>query len=393
MIELYYIEDIFLEFMKIANTNGVHIQHYDRSAAYSFFDNINKGNVLTENQGKYILKILFKYRNVMKPYFDYEDKLENPIWKNPFRIVDNTKSIWLENDETNMFWICMKFSYQFKETFDEEFTYSRDHRGKNVWDNERKIRKLKFYEYNPIQIYEFAKTNGFEISDNFMEAINTVEEIWQNAEEIEPRSEVSNNEVTLVNATEDAVKYFDENKNGNIGNDLFLAKSMGYHFKQTSKTTIEKIASSTNNTFWIKSQKEFVELAYQLNGKIAIILDRTEEILPWIKNLASILDECGYDKSDFRVCFRASNKDDPEFNTWVNKNKFGGKIDTAKFLIFQYKAAKWLFNKENDVIIIASNELMPSTNTQTRAMFQTHPCVVYIGEYKPTKKEDNIIEL
>ena len=186
---------------------------------------------------------------------------------------------------------------------------------------------------------------------------------------------------------------FLENRTDSIEQNLFLAKSMGYILDKNPTNNVEAIASSSSNTFWIKTQEDFLTLAYQTPGKIAIILDRSSQSLPWIKELSETIEKCGFDKKDFRVCFRASNEIDPDFNKWVSKNNFGGKIDTAKFLIFQHKPAKWLFNGENDVIIVASNELLPSTNSTTKAMFNNHPCVVYIGEYKPTKQKDNIIEL
>ena len=389
----YYIEDIFIEFVDISSMHGVPLQYQDRSAAHSFYQNIQQGNHFTENQAKYVIKILYKYRNVMKEYLDYEDRLELPQWKNPFRVIDLSLKVWVEHDG-DLPWICFKFPFQIKELFDEEFKlWNNFGKSRSVWDKERKIRKLQLYDFNLIQIYEFVKTNNFEIDDSFMDAMAAIEEIWQSSESVSKRCQINEGVVSLVNAGEDAINYFNEHKTAVVSHDLLLAKNMGYLLNKNPTTPIEKIASSPTNTFWVKSQKEFIELAYETSGKIAIILDRSHDSVSWIKELASVVDQYGYSKNDFRVCFRTSNEIDPDFNKWVSKNNFGGKIDTAKFLIFQHKPAKWLFNGENDVIIIASNELLPSTNSTTKAMFNNHPCVVYIGEYKPTKQKDNIIEL
>ena len=389
----YYIEDIFIEFVDISSMQGVPLQYQDRSAAHSFYQNIQQGNHFTENQAKYVIKILYKYRNVMKEYLDYEDRLELPQWKNPFRVIDLSLKVWVEHDG-DLPWICFKFPFQIKELFDEEFKlWNNFGKSRSVWDRERKIRKLQLYDFNLIQIYEFVKTNNFEIDDSFMEAMSAVEEIWQNSHAFLKKCSITENGVELINATEDAKTYFLENRTDSIEQNLFLAKNMGYILDKNPTNNVEVIASSSSNTFWIKTQEDFLTLAYQTPGKIAIILDRSSQSLPWIKELAETIEKCGFDKKDFRVCFRASNEIDPDFNKWVSKNNFGGKIDTAKFLIFQHKPAKWLFNGENDVIIVASNELLPSTNSTTKAMFNNHPCVVYIGEYKPTKQKDNIVEL
>ena len=389
----YYIEDIFIEFVDLCSMNSVPLQYQDRSAAHSFYQNIQQGNNFTENQAKYVIKILYKYRNVMKEYLDYEDRLELPQWKNPFRVIDLSMKVWVEHDG-DLPWICFKFPFQIKELFDEEFKlWNNFGKSRSVWDKERKIRKLQLYDFNLIQIYEFVKTNNFEIEDSFMEAMSAVEEIWQNSHAFLKKCSITETGVKLINATEDAKTYFLENRTDSIEQNLFLAKSMGYILDKNPTNNVEAIASSSSNTFWIKTQEDFLTLAYQTPGKIAIILDRSSQSLPWIKELSETIEKCGFDKKDFRVCFRASNEIDPDFNKWVSQNKFGGKIDTAKFLIFQHKPAKWLFNGENDVIIVASNELLPSTNSTTKAMFNNHPCVVYIGEYKPTKQKDNIVEL
>ena len=390
MENLYYIEDIFCEFMSTVSQGAIGLQHYDRKAAFSFYTTISNGQALTENQAKYVLKILFKYRNVAKVFFDYEDKLDTPMWKQSFRVVDNSKKIWIEQDENNQIWICLKFPYAFKDTFDTELEYIPK---ASFWNAERKIRTLKFYQHNVIQLYEWAKEHGFELSDEFMKAVTEVEEIWQNSEHYEMQSDVIGGEVFLINADDDAQNYFDNKKTGVTQKDLYLAKSMGFNYVNKPKTKIEKIAKSSSNLFWVKSQLEFLQLAYQIDGKVAIILDRNDDAMVWVKDLANLLDQSDYDRNDFRVCFRTSNKVDPEFNKWVTDNQFGGKIESAKFLIFLHKPAKWLFNSENDVIMYATNEILPSTNSHSRALYQSHPCVVYVGGIKPVEKEEEIIEL
>jgi len=390
----FYIEDIFLEFMTYVDHNTFRMQYQDRSAAYSFYTTIINNGDLTQNQGNYILKILYKYRNVVKPHMEYETELENPNWKKPFRVIDNTKSIWIEEDNDKALWVCLKFPYQFKDTFDVEFKGWQDFYGsKSVWDRERKLRKLYLYDFNIIQINEFVKEQGFEIDETFSEAVSSVEEIWQNSETLQKRSVIENG-VVLKNAPEDALEYFESKKTGNVANDLFLAKSMGYLLDKNPHTIVEKIAATNSNSFWIKTNKEFLELCYSVEGKICIILDRTSDSLNWIKSLAESIDQYGFERTDFRVCFRTSNTNDADFNKWVSENKFGGKIKDAKFLIFQHKPAKWLFKDKSDVIIYASNNLYPGTNSTARALIQYHPCVIFVGDIQPTNsKENTVVEL
>jgi len=394
MKNLIYIEDIFSHLFEQMRSHGVGMQPHDRSAAVSFYNSITTGKDLTQNQGNYILKLLKKYVNVSKPFFDYSYAIETPQWKKPFRVIDKSKKVWVEQKSQNFPYICLKFPFQLKDEFDREILESGPYKKKNFWDAESKTRKLLLYDFNIVEVYEFCKKQDFEIDHTFIECMDRIEEIWQTQDQYKKTSDINNDRVILNNADEDSLQYFSKYHLNNLDDDLMLAKSMGYIYQSTPKNYIEKIASSTTNTFHVGSVKDFLNICYKLNGKIVLMLDRASDPLIWMKELALHIDNEGYDRNDFRVCFRSNNKDDPEFNKWVSENQFGGKIATAKFLIFRHKPAKWLFKDENDVIIIATNSLYPSTSTMTRHLINGHPCVMYVGDIKPVKdKEKEIVHL
>jgi hypothetical protein len=242
-------------------------------------------------------------------------------------------------------------------------------------------------------VFDFCKERDFEIDESFMEALSNVEEIWQNQKFHQRRSVIENNQVFLRNAPEDALDYFNSHKSNKVSADLILAKNMGYIYNEKPNNVFEKIASNKGNRFFARDIEQFLQLSYGVEGKILLILERSERAEDWIRHLAFEIEKLGYDRTDFRVCFRSSNKENPDFNKWVNQSGFGGKIQDAKFLIFQQKPAKWLFKDVNDVIIVATNELLPGMNSTARAMFNNHPCVVFIGEYKPVKDKEDIVEL
>lgn len=369
------------------------MQPNDRSAAVSFYTSLNSNIQLTENQAKYILRILTKYRNTCQPYYDFIIHLEQPLWKNSFRIIDQSKKVWVEQDGREI-WMCFKFPFQLKEEFDREIASQQGWASNSsVWDKERKIRKLKFYSYNIISIFDFCKLKNFDIDESFMEALSNVEEIWQEQKIYQRGSFIREGQVLLKNAPADALDYFINHKSNKISADLILAKNMGYLYDKLPNSVFEKIASTNTNRFFAKDIEQFLEIAYGVEGKILLILERSELAEDWIRHLAFEIEKLGYNKTDFRVCFRSSNKENPDFNKWVNQNGFGGKIQDAKFLIFQQKPAKWLFKDVNDVIIVATNELLPGINSTARAMFNNHPCVIFIGEYKPVKDKEDIVEL
>jgi len=99
MLSPEYIEDIFVKFFDAVIHSSVSMQTQDSSAALSFYNCIQNGTQLTENQGRFILKILDKYKNISAINgYDYKELIKDPKWKSTFRVLDLTKKISVEKD-------------------------------------------------------------------------------------------------------------------------------------------------------------------------------------------------------------------------------------------------------------------------------------------------------
>jgi len=368
------------------------VQSQDSSAIQSFYDVLISGTQLTEAQASYILKILHKYKNLAAIRgFDYSVGLDAPKWKNSFRILDTEKRIFVETDSNGAIWVCLKFPFALKKAFEDTL---QNVKTASVWDPELKVRKVNLYNCNLVQIGEFVQEHGFNIDDSFLTILGQIEEIWANQSKIIPSSTISNNAVTLVNASEDATTYWNANRTGRLENDLLLAKSMGFLLDKKAETVIERIAATKPNQYWVKDNSELLALCNQIDGKVCIILDRVGNTTAWLKGFAESIDSCGIDRNTVKVCFRAEKNDSSDLNEWVRENGFGGNIADGKFLIFNHKPAKWLFKETESVKILVSNNLYPSTNAITRDWFNSHPLVIYVGTIKPSEQRNkNIVEL
>jgi hypothetical protein len=392
MASSVYIEDIFVEFAEYVDSNKISINPQDVSAIHSFYNHIINNSSLTQSQGNLLIKFLHKYQpQAIRINFDYTIFLSDPQWRMPFRFIDLGKRVWVENDEDKITWVCLKFPYQLKKEFDDEFGDNTVH---SIWDSESRVRKLILYRYNLIHVYEFAKKHNFEIDDTFLVAVGDVEEIWQNQDDILPSSDLIADWITLFNNSEETESWWWEHKTGCYENDLLLAKSMGYPYVGKPHSIIEKIAAAKENVFWLKDTVEFLNICNQIQGKVCILLDRAGKSLDWLEQFDLALVQSSLPRDTVRVCFRADKEQGPELNQWIKDHGFGGKIDGAKVLIFNHKPAKWLFKEQESVKIIASNNIYSPTNTISRDWFNSHPCVIYIGDIKPTmSKDQKIVEL
>lgn len=390
-----FAENIFLEFYNLVALNRINVQYQDVSPIQSFKSKIDDQSALTKNQANYILKILEKYKNLSaQAGLDYIDILNDLEWRMPFRVLDLSKSIYVEKNSNGRISVCLKFPYQLKKEFDEEINNSKVQSQSNKWDPDEKVRRLDLYDFNLISLYEFANKHNFEIDESFMSVLADVEEIWQNSEEILPYSEITDTGVQLKNASEEIIEWWENYHTETLETDLLVAKSMGFLLRKNPENFIEKIASSSENAFWAKDKDQFFEIYKKISGKVCIILDRTSNTLNWLQDFVNAADKNGVSRDEIKVCFRETKESKSGINDWIKLAGVGGKVETGKILIFESKPAKWLFKGEQDVKILVTNNIYPPTNTLARDWFSSHPCVIYLGETKPTEpRGQKIVEL
>jgi hypothetical protein len=387
MVPYQYTEDIFLEFYNLMVRHDFALTGQDQSATYNFYSLISNGSLLTQSQAGLIIKILKKHKVIAQKYnFDYTDQIENPVWKNEFRILDLTKKIFVEQDESGELLIFLKFPFSMKEVFDREFSTEKDHFGHSKWNQEKKLREVKFSEINVVALYEFLQKHHFDIEDSFLEAVELVEDIWANQEDFLPRSTIFENQLVLINSNEYADAYFEKNSTGDIYHDMLLAKSMQFPLTLVSKSQelVEKIASSSNNVFWINSNEKLFDVYKKIDGKICIVLDRASHNQQWLENFIKDSEKCQISRSDIRICFRESKESNSGLNQWIKDNGLGGPVEDGKIFIFEHKPSKWLFKDNIDVKIVVTNNLYINPNTYVNDWMSSHPCVIYLGEIKPT---------
>jgi hypothetical protein len=394
MLPSEFAEDIFTEFYHWVSQQKISIQGQDFSPISSFHEKIINDSELTKNQANFLIKLLEKYKTMSAMAgFDYRSQLQDIKWRKEFRVLDLSKKIYVELRE-NKLEICLKFPYQLKKEFEDEIERRETLHAHSFWDANDKVRRLDFYHYNLIALYEFVCKHNFEIDDTFMNVLSDVEEIWQNSEDAVPYSELGTYGVQLKNASDETLEWWQSNKAGSISKDLLLSKSMGFLYQEKPRNLVEKIAASQENSFWIKTNQEFFQLAKSCPGKICVLLDRSSATLPWLQSFVADAEKSGVSREEIKVCFRDNKESTTGLNDWIKIAGVGGKVETGRILIFESKPAKWLFKADNDVTLLVTNNIFPPTNTMARDWFMCHPCVIYLGDTRPTEtKGQKIVEL
>lgn len=395
MLNSEYAEDLFVKFYFLVATQKFSVQGQDFSPICSFYEKISSNESLTKNQANFLVKLLEKYKNICATNgLDYRANLSDLKFKNEFRVLDLSKKVYVENRNGKLE-ICLKFPYQLKDVFDKEINVNLPNSERvSHWDPQDKVRRLSLYDFNLIAIYEFAVRHNFEIDDTFMNVVSEIEEIWQNADEVSRYSDIEVDKVVLRNANNETLEWWENNKSGIVSQDLLLAKSMGFFYHGKPLTYTEKMSSHLENMFWIKTNEEFFKLTNCFTDKIVIILDRTSKTLPWLQEFVAAADKFSKLRNEIRVCFRDNKDSTSGLNGWIKSAGVGGKVEDGKILIFESKPAKWLFKQQENVIMLVTNNIYPPTNNLARDWFHSHPCVVYLGDTRPTEtKGHRIVEL
>jgi hypothetical protein len=284
--------------------------------------------------------------------------------------------------------ILVRFPLFLKESFDRSITI------RGWWDRDNRIRKIPIDQAEILKLYDFGQSNNFKISEDFEKVKNQVKEIYDHKKSFEPHSEIKDGEILLINANTTAHQWWMENRTKNIINDLLLVKSMGFLLDQFPNNIEQTIAALDNTQFWIKDINQFIDLIKYTTGIICLIIDRFGESSEWLKTFVECAKNRGIPSSDIKVCFREDQEQNSGLNQWIHDQDLGGPVSEGRLLIFNHKPAKWLFKNEIDVSIIASNSLYPSVDQITKEWIKHHPCVIYLGEIKPSSDlGQKIVEL
>lgn len=397
MLASEYIEDIFLTFSDLVAWDKISYQHQDHKPILSFRTIIKNKSALTQKQANFMLILLKKYKKQLSAFhnIDITDLLDNPKWRSTFRTIDYTKSIEIIKNEEGILLAKLRFPYNLKDEFEKDI--DNGYPKISAFDHEERCRYVPLLKVNSVKLLDFCIKHGFHVSPEFSDYVDFVEEVWQHENEIAPFCEIENSSLELRNVIEYTKTYFDSHKKNNIFHDAFLARQMGIPLNTDNKDIVSKICSSNEKLFWSNSMDNVAEMiAYCDLDKVALIIDRTSNVVEFIEDLLDKLSKHCYNIENIRVCFRDSNTsiEGRAFNTLIKEKGIGGPIDTGKLFIFKHSIPKWAKKSATEFNLVLTNSITVPTNISTRNFMKECHAVLTVSEYKPTVQQGNkIVEL
>lgn len=366
----------------------------------SLCEQLDRGNNLTEKQAIVALRLLRKCKNELRPeHPKIDDILENPTWKNPFRVLSTAKRFGIEqieispNVRSKHIYVEFPYDHEIVETFRKRNgTVHEAHRGS--WNNELRKWVFTLSETTILWLGDYLKGFGFEADEEFTDLYNEADQIRNSIENHLPMLTLSDGKYEIKNLPVDVDTFSPRN----LTEALFLAREYGVtcwddeiesRISQEVNPHTRKIIESTiRNRPWFNSEEikisDFAtDLLTYSNAVLVVIPGGSELTLTrkWV-NFANSL---GIKNSEMSVMFRLPNNQ-AEFNQYVKDELLNNPVDSSTKIVFvNTKITKPVIKsnvKFDAVINLGYYNYMHFT---METMVENAPILVYYNIKEPAK--------
>jgi hypothetical protein len=341
-----YIEDYMKEFA----FSKIRTSKFDSQISSSLALQILTSNkALTEKQGNLALRLLDKYKSqfVAAGFTDIIVDLKNPKFKQPFRIVDMTKTVDIVDNE-----IVIKFP------FDQSLVTSMREISnvsifcKPVFDGDIKAWKMSLNEES-LTFVEGLISKDFELSKEVKELVSQMTLIRANMEDHIPmlckfdkkykikncliNEEYDDLESAIIGSVSAGIYVHDDQ----VHQDLMKAIEKEPLLKLFTIANLQKVLVTKEEY----SKQELLSLVKKFNTTVAIFFEddaKSQDLTEWYNTLLSV----GVNNSEIGVYFRKSGASD--FNQTIKDLGLNKDADdpNVKWVILSSKYPKSLFKND-----------------------------------------------
>jgi len=338
---------------------------------------------ITENQGRLLLKIFNE--NLVHLDLVYDNihfYVQNPTWKNSFRVQEKIREVFIENVKNTNFRIVIR--YNFDKEIKKVLGILNKKIGISGFGGDNKTQHYTLNEKNLITVYDLLNPLKFHFSTEFLD-------LHEKTKNIELESTLQKYEFD---------NFIKDKPFSNLEQEsalVILDQKIRYQYiftqefdKNVQNTLVYKIASRNNNKIYLSSlTTDFTSLIESLRflkrSKILVIFDdfRINECLTHIHTVKNSLKNLRID--NVGIYFRFDNKGEGEtFNKIISENKFNKKLDASTEIvgISNGKMPKFILKTDwyPDAVITFTNSLR---NNKTDVYCNDCDLIVYYTDVKP----------
>jgi len=380
------IEDLIIHICQNTRKYNVNLYPRDKAVFFSVFSQLERKIALTVGQSNLMLRLLENNKTNFQKIEGFNELLDLPRFKYPFRIVSSSKNISIVQT-TNQPIISINFPYDkimLKTLMSLEL-------GKNSYNKEKRRYEYPLNEKIIIAILgnKEIQEYGFTIDQNLSDIYEKIKNIIDSKEEYIPLLDY-NNGLVLRNTNKLTTKYFNENKKDNLFSDIFLAKTLGI---SPSEKLIEKIKSiplepevanfllNPNKNLYLSNKKEksistvFKHITLINQWPVVVILPDIDTVNKTLEQWHDGLTDWGIKNTEVSVLFRSQKN--KSFNEYIALNQLNNLVDDhTKMVFIKHKIPKVLYNINfKPKIVITTTKYHAHYTTQK--LVDSHPCMLY----------------
>jgi hypothetical protein len=347
-----YIEDLIVELTRFQLANV-----WDEKLVYSFRQQLDHSNYLTEKQRHLAIVLLKKYSKSLQPIHTQLDSfLKNPIFKYPVRTINN--DTYASIATYGKWGASIKVEFPYDQNLVEEIRKSRDFFDLATFDKEQKAWFFSLNESSICKLVEIFK--NLTCDDQLTEYLNDVRHIKDNIGDYVPILTLENGIPVLKNSsthlpplvsTEIVPAIFECLKNGiTVWDDEINSYLLNESVDLLTRYFLTK---HTDSGFYIDCEKNSITdladldtIVKHLSPCLVVIpLNHELEILQMFDKF---LKEKNYSNEDVSVMFRldSSSEKNKKFNEFVKENNFNNPITkNTKFVVVSSQIPKPVYKK------------------------------------------------
>lgn len=343
------VEDLISELV----FRNISMNIWDQNVIFSFWDQILKGNGMTEKQGALAIRILKRHSSTLSLVLqqDVDTFLQNPVFRLPVRKISNEKRLSVINHP--VFGKAIKAVFPYNEKTVNEIRKNRDTIGQAHWDKDE---KCWFFALNEQSIQFVSELDTFELDEILKNYLDQISHIHKNIENYVPMLIIENLKPKLKNC----VKNMPVLASNDLVSAIFEARTKGIctwddtinNFIESDELdplTREFLKSDPGEKFKINSD------TYSLNDISTIVCNLLPVmvIIPGGDELNKMSLACeffrnsGISNQEMSVMFRLPTNTHAIFNEYVKFNELNSPIsENTKVVFVSSKIPKPIFKSK-----------------------------------------------
>lgn len=321
----------------------INLSIFDQKIMTSFWSQLNNGIKLTEKQGNLCVTLLKRYKKKLSMAVgqDITFFLDNPQFKNSFRMINNKKNLKIVDHP--VYFKSIKIDFPYDEDIIKKFREIKQSLHYALWDNEEKSWYLSLDERSIRFARDLVQEYQFFADEELEKLIFQLKSIEENLEFLVPMAIFENNMIRYANVSQ----YCPQNQSSDFIESILFTKDLGITtWDQQIENKIAELSCSDTVKHFLRhdigkpfdinleenSLSELSLIMKHLLPCLVIISDNNEleklmKTVDFFQNI-EILNE------EMSVLFRLSSDKNGDFNQYIKDNKLNSPVSTDSKVVF-----------------------------------------------------------